>query len=809
MRRLMKESHCRVLFYCLEEEMQIAKMIRLLAGISEKELTGPFMELLYVTKGRVAVTCSGASVLMRPGNMYLFGPEETHSSVSVEDTIVMKVIFDLSEIQEQSRYQLYEVDHDAFLSNETDRKRVKTLLNSILREMAGKNRTIRLKLLYYSLFDLLVHGFLIRKEKQADGPLSQILSELNEHYGNSGSIAQYAAMLFLSESAFSRKFQKAVGQSFSAYTAHLKTVHAAELLRNTDRTVTEIAGETGFNSSAVMQRHFRKIYACSPMEYRKKQNGQKNETIVSTEKLKEILDVITEEGEKESRLIQIQVSGKENNRTRKGEMHCIHIGDARWLMDGDIREQLQNMVRVLGIHYIAVGNLFDAYFRIREGHDTSHLHFERLDRAIDQILNAGCHPVMMLPANRSVTIRDIGSETGSFADETVFTGPSEWEAVFLSFISHILGRYTYAVVRSWIFVFEHVPSQDSAAECAAFRDLYRRSFLILRKYVPGAQIWANTLNSSVLPELLAEDLRAWEKAGILPDGLNLMVYPYRVEARKSGQKNWDFSLLRIDSDLHFMREEIDAYRLLVEKCRCGTLPLFISEWNTSLSDCNPYNDSCAKACHILVQMADASTKAEKLFYRGFSDLAVSGFDVSEPLIGASALLTRDGLKKPSFYAMEFWGRLGDEIVSIGDHHVAATNHGTAFQILLFHPTKMSDEYKLIPESEHRMDELVRETGNRDSLDFEIHFPELTEKKKMRVYHMSDREGAVYTEWEKIGRPSQLSPSELLYLKAKSLPTLTVSVVYPDECGITLSFSLEPNAFSLILLEQYVDEVLSE
>ena len=115
--------------------MQIAKMIRLLAGISEKELTGPFMELLYVTKGRVAVICSGASVLMRPGNMYLFGPEETHSSVSVEDTIVMKVIFDLSEIQEQSRYQLYEVDRDALSVNGTDRKRVKALLNSILREM--------------------------------------------------------------------------------------------------------------------------------------------------------------------------------------------------------------------------------------------------------------------------------------------------------------------------------------------------------------------------------------------------------------------------------------------------------------------------------------------------------------------------------------------------------------------------------------------------------------------------------------------------------------------------------------------------
>ena len=67
--------------------MQIAKMIRLLAGISEKELTDPFMELLYVTKGRVAVTCGGTSVLMRPGDLYLFGPEEKHSITIIPDGV--------------------------------------------------------------------------------------------------------------------------------------------------------------------------------------------------------------------------------------------------------------------------------------------------------------------------------------------------------------------------------------------------------------------------------------------------------------------------------------------------------------------------------------------------------------------------------------------------------------------------------------------------------------------------------------------------------------------------------------------------
>ena len=112
---------------------------------------------------------------------------------------------------------------------------------------------------------------------------------------------------------------------------------------------------------------------------------------------------------------------------------------------------------------------------------------------------------------------------------------------------------------------------------------------------------------------------------------------------------------------------------------------------------------------------------------------------------------------------------------------------------------MSDEYKLIPESRHQMDELISETLGTDALHFEISFPEITGKKRLRTYLMSDREGAVYTEWQKLGRPPLLSPSELQYLKAKSTPSLTVSIVQSSERGITLSVSLEPNAFALIML----------
>ncbi len=767
--------------------------------ISEENVVSPFLTLIYVPEGRVSLTCGSASAALRSGDIFLVGPEEKHSILSVGSAVVFKLLFDPADAGHGRAYAALTVDREALSKNDIDRRRLKLLLDSMLHEMSEHNRAIRLKLLYYSVYDLLFRSCLIREDRDENEPLAGILKDLNENAAAILPMSDYAARVFLSDSAFSRKFKKATGRSFSEYTAYLRTRKAAGLLWNTGMTVTEIAEQSGFKSSAVMQRHFRQIYACSPTEYRKRRSGQAGDTPIKAEALRDILSRIAQREGAGSSLIRLTITGRESERVPAGGMNCIHIGDARWLLDGDIREQLLDMPRILGIHQVAVGNLFDPDLRIREGHSTQQLHFERLDRAMDQILKAGCIPVMILPESRKVTIREIGSTPREGKYEPVFADLREWETVFRTFLMHMLERHTYASVRNWVFVFEHDPFLDSEEKCRQFQEMYECSYLLIRKYVPGAQIWADTLNSTVRPELLAADLRKWHQDGTLPDALNLMVYPYQVDVRRNARQDYDFSLLRIDTDLHFVREELESYAKLAEDAGCGDLPRVISEWNTSLSERNPYNDSCAKACHMLAQMADASATAAAMFYHGFSDLAVSGFDETEPLIGASALLTRDGIKKPAFYAMEFWGRLGDYIVSRGDHHIAATNHGTAFQILLFHPTTMSDEYKLIPESRHQMDELISETLGTDALHFEISFPEITGKKRLRTYLMSDREGAVYTEWQKLGRPPLLSPSELQYLKAKSTPSLTVSIVQSSERGITLSVSLEPNAFALIML----------
>jgi transcriptional regulator GlxA family with amidase domain len=68
---------------------------------------------------------------------------------------------------------------------------------------------------------------------------------------------------------FFRVFQKATGQSPNKYLKRVRLNHAAEKLRSTDETITEVAFACGFNNSNFFSREFNRDYGMSPSTYRR------------------------------------------------------------------------------------------------------------------------------------------------------------------------------------------------------------------------------------------------------------------------------------------------------------------------------------------------------------------------------------------------------------------------------------------------------------------------------------------------------------------------------------------------------------
>ncbi len=82
-------------------------------------------------------------------------------------------------------------------------------------------------------------------------------------------IGEVAALINMTDSAFSHFFQKFAFRSFTQFLVDTRIGHACKLLLDTDKTIGQIAYQSGFNSIANFNRLFKKNRQCTPVEYRR------------------------------------------------------------------------------------------------------------------------------------------------------------------------------------------------------------------------------------------------------------------------------------------------------------------------------------------------------------------------------------------------------------------------------------------------------------------------------------------------------------------------------------------------------------
>ena len=96
------------------------------------------------------------------------------------------------------------------------------------------------------------------------------VSYLNTHYEKKISISKLCSIAGMSKAALMQNFVRAAGTTPLQYQLRLRIAEAVILLRSTDKTLGEIAVETGFSDTNYFGRQFKRITGSSPGEYRKK-----------------------------------------------------------------------------------------------------------------------------------------------------------------------------------------------------------------------------------------------------------------------------------------------------------------------------------------------------------------------------------------------------------------------------------------------------------------------------------------------------------------------------------------------------------
>ena len=91
---------------------------------------------------------------------------------------------------------------------------------------------------------------------------------IQENYNKSITIDDIANNSNMSKGHFERKFKKHFKMTPFEYIIHYRITKSLELLVNTDKTISEISLDTGFNSFSYYSKCFKQIMNTTPRKYR-------------------------------------------------------------------------------------------------------------------------------------------------------------------------------------------------------------------------------------------------------------------------------------------------------------------------------------------------------------------------------------------------------------------------------------------------------------------------------------------------------------------------------------------------------------
>lgn len=135
-------------------------------------------------------------------------------------------------------------------------------------ELGRLSTMLRLLPIVFTSSDYTFAGKPMRIERDVRR-MQQICTYVMKHYVHSISLGDIAVEVGMNRSAFCSYFKKCKGMTFSQFVAQYRLNTACELLKHSQKSVSEICYLVGFNDLPHFIRVFRKNIGTSPSQYRK------------------------------------------------------------------------------------------------------------------------------------------------------------------------------------------------------------------------------------------------------------------------------------------------------------------------------------------------------------------------------------------------------------------------------------------------------------------------------------------------------------------------------------------------------------
>jgi len=150
-----------------------------------------------------------------------------------------------------------EIEHEMMIiATEKGVKQITALLN-VLNDLAYEN------------YEPLASSFYSPKNsKENETRINTVFNYIKQNAASTILLEQAAASVHLTTGAFCKFFKRMTGKTFSDYVNEIRIGNACTLITQTDKTIAQIAIESGFENQTYFNRVFLKKKNCTPKQFR-------------------------------------------------------------------------------------------------------------------------------------------------------------------------------------------------------------------------------------------------------------------------------------------------------------------------------------------------------------------------------------------------------------------------------------------------------------------------------------------------------------------------------------------------------------
>ncbi|MCD7884289.1 MAG: helix-turn-helix domain-containing protein [Lachnospiraceae bacterium] len=676
------------------------------------------LELLLVLDGQITITVDGQTYDLKSEDLILINSNSIHE-IHSQSAVMIAV---------QLKLEMFTLFHDNPESLFFDCNSVKSKnpeafsgLRFGIAQMVHENSHRdegtdykNMSLSYYLIGELMDHFKVqeteeIRIQKKYMARLTQIVEYINTHYQENFSLRDLAESQQLSVPYLSSFFNKYMGINFSQYYTNVKLEHALQELMETDHPLEIIAQNNGFAEVHTFVRCFKKKYNQTPGAYRREMIRDASEQKAGSNLNYYLLEpgnylhlltkyLPSDGGHHQAPATEkteaVNIGTISITRPTRKLRHTfktfITVGKAKDLLNHEIQEMLRDIQSVVGYQYIKFHGIFsdDMLVCTRSGGEL-HFRFTLVDSALDFLLSIGLKPMIQLSFMPLALASD--------PDKNVYQSPfntsppadiNEWNFLVESFIRHLFFRYGEEEVLSWLFCVWNEPVTPAKMfgfdNDRLFFDFYRDTFRTVKsvhkKLVFGSPSLLFLVESNLT--WIKDFLAYADRENCRPEFLNIHYYSdiipessddfvaAKTRASRFPTRTDDFSLF------------IGSIRKVFRSCGYGDVPVYMTEWNFTMSHRNLINDTCFKSCYIMKNLLKNYDRLDSFGYWSLTDL-MEEHELPETLFhGGLGIYTMNGIRKNVFYTFAFASRLGDDLLDSGDGYFITKKSGS-IQIITY------------------------------------------------------------------------------------------------------------------------------